>query len=326
MPHPSRERAPRSLSRWLRDLTPAPIALVILITAMSCSESPVESGAPGDDPAAGDASAAAGDAPLPPAPEPAAETVLYAEDFEGPNPFAGWLGRNRDRNLKVITEGSNHHGRLIYVPLSDWRVSFRDRHHGVFDVHVEFSLRFPKGYRYKRYPAGGPRAGEVVGAGKHVWMLTSSNQFAESRQEIAADGVTRLDFSSPTELGPWACVSYRNRPGGSRPGEFKKRLKSGEWFVPGRWHRVRCDLHLNPGPGDASGTVGLSIDGDPKGTFGGEFNVIGEQGGVRVLGFGDMDNLEGEPWMDIDDIRVETPGSRAAPVDRPGRRGESALP
>lgn len=299
--------------RALGDLTPTLTWMtVVLITLTSCSDSLLKTEPTAGDPASGSPPAAARtagriDHDLPPTPEPAAGTVLYAEDFEGPRPFAGWLGRNRDRNLKVIDQGSNHHGRLIYVPLSDWRVSFRDRHQGVFDVRAEFSIRFPEGYRYKRYPPGGPRAGEVVGAGKHVWMLTSSNQFAESRQQIAADGVTQLDWSSPSEFGPWARVSYRNRPGGSRPGEMKKRFNAGQWFVPGRWHRVRSDLHLNPGPGDASGTIKLWIDGDFKGTFGGEFNVIGAGGGVRVLGFGDMDNLEGEPWMDIDDIRLESP-------------------
>ena len=47
------------------------------------------------------------------------------------------------------------------------------------------------------------------------------------------------------------------------------------------------------------------IDGESIGVFTGEFNVIGARGGVRVLGFGNMDNCEGEPWMDVDDIRVE---------------------
>ena len=231
--------------------------------------------------------------------------MLFEQDFEGADPFRGWLGRNVSTNLRVMGEGANHVGRLIYSPRSDWRISFLPRHQGVLDVRAEFSVRLPLGYHYKRYPAGDPNAGEIIGGGKHFWMLQSSNQYDEGRDAVMADGVTRLDFGAHTEFGEWSCTSYRNLPGGERPGEFARRFEQGQWFTPGRWHRVRCDLHLNPGRGDSGGRLDLYIDGEPKGTFTGEFNVVGPTGGIRVLGFGNMDNLEGEPWMDVDDIRIE---------------------
>ena len=243
----------------------------------------------------------------PPPPPPPSGTVVFEQDFEGSNPFRGWLGRNTDTNLRVIEQESNRYGRLVYRPHSDWRITFLPRYEGLMDLRAEFSMRIPAGYRYKRYPEGDPQAGEIIGGGKHIWMLQSNNHYepAEGREGLTRDGQTRLDFAAAREFGEWACTAYRYRPGGERPGEFKQRFYRGEWFEPGRWHRVRVDLHVNPGPGDDSGQLDVWIDGEYKGRMTGEFNVIGPTGGMRVLGFGNVDNLEGEPWMDVDDIRIE---------------------
>jgi hypothetical protein len=237
--------------------------------------------------------------PAPPPPPPPSGTVLYEEDFEGNRPFQGWLGRNIRTNLQVESAGGNHFGRLIYVPHSDWRISFLPRHEGVFNVRAEYSVRLPAGWHYKR-----DANGEIINGGKHFWMLQSHNPYDEGREALDIDGQTRLDFGAWTEFGDWAVTAYRNLPGGARPGEFARRFVRGDYFTPGRWHRVRCDLRVNPVPGQ-DGTLDLYIDDDHKGTFRGEFNVIGARGGIRVLGFGNMDNCDGEPWMDIDDIRVE---------------------
>jgi hypothetical protein len=242
--------------------------------------------------------------PPPPPPPPPSGALLYEENFDGENPFHGWRGRNVDTNLQVESESGNQFGRLIYQPHSDWRVSFLPRHAGVFDLVAEYSVRLPLGYRYRRYPDEDPRAGEIIGGGKHFWMLQSCNQYDEGREAMMADGVTRLDFGARGELGDWAVTAYRNRPGGERPGEFARRFRSGQYFTPGRWHRVRCELHLNPGPGDNSGRLDLYVDDEHLGTFTGEFNVVGARGGIRVLGFGNLDNLEGEPWVDVDNIRI----------------------
>jgi len=241
----------------------------------------------------------------PPLPPPPSGTVLFEQDFEGDQPFRNWLGRHLRTNLQVVEQAGNHIGRLIYSPNADWRISFLPRHQGVMDLRAEFSIRFPVGYRFKRYPPGHPRAGEIIGGGKHLWGLQSNNAYDEGREAVDADGMTRLDFHPTTEFGRLGCIAYRAGPGGQRPGDFVRRFEEGEWFVPGRWHRVWCDLHLNSGPGDQGGRLDLWLDGDHKGTFSGEFNVIGPRGGIRVLGFGNMDNLEGEPWMDVDDIRIE---------------------
>lgn len=271
---------------------------------------------PGGNPTTGDSTAGDSTGPgeepldeLPPVPAPPAGTVVYEETFEGTRPFAGWKGRNVRRNLQVIEQegGQNHHGRLVYRPNSDWRVSFLPRFAGAFDVVTEFSIRFPAGYAFRRYPEGTRRAGQIIGGGKHVWMLLNTNHYTDSRQVVRQDGVVRLDFSAPSELGAWSVTSYRDRPGGGRPGEFKKRFAGDSWFLPGRWHRVRCELHVNRELGSRAGLLLLYIDGEHQGTFGGDFNVVGEAGGIRALGFGNMDNLEGEPWMDIDDLRVEIP-------------------
>ncbi len=270
----------------------------------------------GGDPTAGDSaggdSTGPGEEPideLPPVPAPPTGTVVYEENFEGDYSFAHWKGRNVRRNLRVIEQqdGLNHLGRLVYRPNSDWRVSFLPRFEGAFDVITEFSIRFPAGYSFIRYPEGSRQAGQIIGGGKHVWMLLNTDIYADSRQVVRQDGVVRLDFSAPNEFGAWSCTSYRDRPGGGRPGEIKKRFAGDPWFIPGRWHRVRCELHLNREPGNRSGLLLLWIDGEHRGTFGGEFNVVGAAGGIRTLGFGNMDNLQGEPWMDIDDLRVEVP-------------------
>jgi hypothetical protein len=237
--------------------------------------------------------------PLPPPPPPPSGTVLYEEAFEGDRPFAGWRGRNIRTNLRVEEAGGNHFGRLVYVPHSDWRISFLPRHQGVFNIRAEYSVRLPAGYRYER-----DGNGEIINGGKHFWMLQSHNPYDEGREALHTDGQTRLDFGAWTEWGDWAVTAYRNLPGGGRPGEFARRFERGEYFTPGRWHRVRCDLQVNPQRG-SDGRLELYIDDDHKGTFRGEFNVIGSRGGIRVLGFGNMDNCEGEAWNDIDDIRVE---------------------
>jgi hypothetical protein len=238
--------------------------------------------------------------PLPPPPPPPSGTVLYEEDFESDRPFAGWEGRNTRTNLQVHEAGGNHYGRLVYVPHSDWRISFLPRYQGVFNLRAEYSVRLPAGYRYER-----DANGEIINGGKHFWMLQSHNPYDEGREALQTDGQTRLDFGAWTEWGDWAVTAYRNLPGGGRPGEFARRFERGDYFTPGRWHRVRCDLQVNQQVGDDSGKLDLYIDGDHKGTFRGEFNVIGSRGGIRVLGFGNMDNCEGEPWNDVDDIRIE---------------------
>jgi hypothetical protein len=234
-------------------------------------------------------------------------TVVFEQDFEGSDPFRGWLGRNIATNLRVIDQNGNRYGRLVYRPHSDWRITFLPRYEGLMDLRTEFSVRYPTGLRYKRHPAGDPREGEIIGGGKHVWCLQSNNHYApaEGRDGRTMDGQTRLDFGADREFGEWDCTAYRYRPGGERPGEFKQRFTRGEWFVPGRWYRVRVDVHVNPGPGDDSGQLDIWIDGEHKGTMRGEFNVIGPAGGLRVLGFGNLDNCEGEAWMDVDDIRIE---------------------
>jgi len=236
----------------------------------------------------------------PPPPPPPSGTVLYEEDFEGNRPFQGWLGRNISTNLQVQSANGNHFGRLIYRPHSDWRISFLPRYQGVFDVTAEYSVRLPAGYRYKR-----DESGEIIGGGKHFWMLQSHNPYDEGREALTTDGQTRLDIGAWTEWGDWAVTAYRNLPGGVRPGEFARRFTRGDYFTPGRWHRVKATLRVNPTRGDDSGRMEMFIDGESIGVFTGEFNVIGARGGVRVLGFGNMDNCEGEPWMDVDDIRVE---------------------
>jgi hypothetical protein len=161
------------------------------------------------------------------------------------------------------------------------------------------------GFRFTRYPEGDPREGQFIIGGKHFWMLQSGNVYDEGQEAVMLDGQNRIDFGQWDEFGHWQAIAYRFRPGGDRPGEFALHLDRGDYFVPGRWHRVRCDMHVNSGPGDDSGEVNLWIDGDLKGTFRGEFNVIGPRGGIRVLGFGNMDNIEGEPWVEVDDIRIE---------------------
>jgi hypothetical protein len=241
----------------------------------------------------------------PPPPPPPSGTVLYDEDFEGQDPFHGWRGRNVRTNLQLMSQGGNHYGRLVYSPRSDWRISFLPRHQGVFDLRAEYSVRLPQGFRFTRYPEGDPREGQFIIGGKHFWMLQSGNVYDEGPEAVQADGQNRIDFGQWAEFGHWQAIAYRFRPGGDRPGEFALHLDRERYFNPGQWHRVRCDLHVNDGPGDDTGQMDLWIDGDHKGTFRGEFNVIGPRGGIRVLGFGNMDNIEGEPWVEVDDIRIE---------------------
>ncbi len=233
----------------------------------------------------------------PPPPPPPAGTVLYQENFEGSEPFRGWVGRNVRSNLRVIDQGGNKIGRLVYDPHSDWLVSFLPRRQGVMDLEVEYSVRLPVGFRYKR-----DQNGQIIGGGKHFWQLTSINRYLG--ETVEADGRTRLDFGAASDFGDWNITAYRNTVGGGRPGEFAMWFDRGNYFTPGRWHRLRCRVHINPRPGDNSGRLELWIDGDHKGTFGGEFNVVGPTGGIRVLGFGNLDNIEGAPYVEVDDIRV----------------------
>ncbi len=233
----------------------------------------------------------------PPPPPPPAGTVLYEQDFEGSDPFRGWLGRNASSNLQVIDQGENRIGRLVYEPHSDWLVSFLPRRQGVMDLEAEYSVRLPVGFRYKR-----DENGQIIGGGKHFWQLTSINRYLGETMD--ADGRTRLDFGAASDFGDWNITAYRNTVGGGRPGEFAMWFARGDYFTPGRWHRVRCRVHINPGPGDNSGRLELWIDDRHLGTFGGEFNVVGPTGGIRVLGFGNLDNIEGAPWVEVDDIRI----------------------
>jgi hypothetical protein len=235
----------------------------------------------------------------PPTPPPPAGTILYEEDFEGSDAFAGWRGRNVSTNLTVQSAGENRYGRLDYTPRSDWRISFLPRHQGVFDLRAEYSVRLPDGFRFARNEDG-----QFIVGGKHFWMLQSNNVYDEGQEAVTADGHTRIDFGQWDEFGWWQAIAYRTFPGGERPGEFARHLDRGQYFQPGRWHRVRCDMHVNRGPGDNSGRADLYIDGDLKGSLAGEFNVVGSRGGIRVIGFGNMDNLEGETWVDVDDIRI----------------------
>jgi hypothetical protein len=235
----------------------------------------------------------------PPSPPPPAGSVLYEENFDGAHPFQGWLGRNIETNLTVQSQSGNKFGRMDYSPHSDWRISFLPRYSGVFDLRAEYSIRLPVGWRYER-----DASGEMIQGGKHFWMLQSHNPYDEGRDALTTDGQTRLDFGAWGEFGHWNVTAYRNTPGGGRPGEFAAHLDRGQYFQPGRWHRVRCDMHVNRRVGDRDGELKLYIDDQLKGTFGGEFNVIGARGGIRVLGFGNMDHCEGEPWMDIDNIRI----------------------
>jgi len=235
---------------------------------------------------------------LPPPPPPVGE-ILYANDFQGADPFAGWRGRNVSSNLTIHTELGNRYARLDYNPNSDWRISFLPRNAGAFDLRVAFAYRLPKGIDDRRNDEGG-----IIGGGKHVWQMSNVNTFADGRNAIANDGWTRLDFGSPAGVtGWWDCVSFRWPPH-SRERELKHKFQQTEWFLKERWYSVRADFHINQQRGE-DGTVDLWIDGDHKGTFEAEFNVIGGTGGLRVLGFGNYDNLIGEPWVEVDDIRVE---------------------
>ncbi len=183
---------------------------------------------------------------------------------------------------------------------------------------MEFSLRFPGGYRYRRHPAAGPRAGQIIGGGKHVWQISNINGFIDGRSAYTDDGWVRLDFNAQTEFGAWGCSTYRTRPGGESAADNPHRqFGTGPWFEPRRWHRLRCDIHLNRQPGDTSGTVDIWVDGQHRGGLRGEFNVVGPTGGMRVLGFGNLDNLAGDPWLEIDDILVTVLASPTTPAAAP---------
>jgi hypothetical protein len=241
--------------------------------------------------------------PPPPPPPPPSGTVLYQNDFEGSDPFAGWLGRNVGSNLRVISESGNKVGRLIYDPHSDWICSFPGSHgqrrQGVMKLVAEFSVRLPQGFRYKR-----DANGDVIGGGKHFWQLTSMNRYRDGAQVLEEDGRTRMDFGQRTDYGTWDCTAYRNLVGGGRPGEFATVFAREDYFLPlGSWHRVKVKLVLNEQRGQ-DGQLDLWIDEDHKGTFRGEFNVVGATGGITAFGFGNLDNVEGAPWVDIDGMRI----------------------
>jgi hypothetical protein len=242
--------------------------------------------------------------PPPPPPPPPAGTVLYEQSFEEPDPFAGWLGRRTGTNLQVGEESGNRYGKLLFQPHADWRTSFLPRYQGVFDLRIEFAYRQPLGFRHKRYPAGHPRAGQIMGGGKHIFQISNVNSYQHGRDAIHRDGWCRLDFGTTTEDGPWECVAYRLSPGGERHREIKQRYEAGNWIQNGRWHQVRIDVHLNPGPDEGTGTCEMWVDGDHKGTLETRINVVGPTGGIRVFGFGNLDNTEGEPWVEIDNLRI----------------------
>ena len=238
----------------------------------------------------------------PPPPPPIPGTVLYENDFEGSDPFKGWLGRNTSTNLKVITEGSNKIGRLIYDPHSDWICSFLPRREGVFDIEMTFACRLPTGFRYKRNSEG-----QIIGGGKHFVQLTSANRYKYGNDVLIQDGRTRLDFGQEGEFGNWQCTAYRELLGGGRPGEFAHRFERGEekYFLPlGTWKTVRIRIHLNSGLGDNGGTNELIFGDHSLGTMRGEFNVVGSIGGITAFGFGNLDNVEGDPWVDIDNLKI----------------------
>jgi hypothetical protein len=242
----------------------------------------------------------------PPPPPPPAGTVLYEQDFEGSDPFDGWRGRNVRTNLQVGEAAGNRYGKLLFQPHSDWRVSFLPRYEGVMDLRIEFSYRQPRGFHHKRYPPGDPKEGQIMGGGKHVFQVSNVNTYQDGREAINQDGWCRLDFGTTTEDGPWEVVAYRKNREGERFRELKRRFESGNWFQNGRWHRVRIDIHLNRGPGQGNGTCEMWVDGDHKGRFSAEINMVGPTAGIRCFGFGNLDNLEGEPWIEIDDFRIES--------------------
>lgn len=228
--------------------------------------------------------------PPPPPLGPAPGTVLYQSDFSQPNPFVGWFSR-RPGNVTVQQESGNKFCRLKWNPHSDTRITFLPRFQGVFKSRVEFALRFPAGLSF---PTGG---------GKHVWMLMSLN--AHQGEDRTVDGETRLDFGTWEPFEHWQAINYRCERGG-RYHTAANRHYNEFALTPGRWHQIRLDCRLNAGKGDDSGHMVLSKDGRIEGELRGEFNIVGPEGGMRVLGFGNMDGLaeNGSDYFDVDNIRV----------------------
>ncbi len=245
------------------------------------------------------------DPPPPPAPPPPPGQVVYANDFEGPDPFRGWLGR-RPQNLSIGEEGGNRHARMLWEPHSNSRTSFLQRRGGLFDLRWEFRFRLPEGYDCERYPDDHPdRPGECWVGGGHMWQLSSLNRY-EHPQGCETDGQVRLDWGAGNARGPWGVHSYRYTVGCERPGEFKTKMARETYLTIGRWHDVRIDVHLNSGPGDDSGTCETWIDGRSIGVHRGEFNVVGASGGIRVFGFGNYDHAAGSPWFEVDDLVISS--------------------
>jgi len=231
--------------------------------------------------------------PVPPEPPPLgppAGTVVYQSDFSGADPFKGWYSR-RPGNVTIQTEGSNKFCRLRWNPHTDTRISYLPRFQGLFKCRVEFGLRLPAGFSF---PSGG---------GKHVWMIQSCNQHAG--ENLLEDGITRLDFGTWEPYKHWQAINYRCEPGGSYHTGAHKHFYDFT-LTPGRWHQIRLDVRLNSGKGDDSGHMVLSKDGNIAGELRGEFNIMGPKGGMRVLGFGNMDGIvaNGSDYFDVDNIRV----------------------
>lgn len=231
--------------------------------------------------------------PIPPEPPPLGPppgSVLYQSDFSQANPFQGWYSRFPG-NVTVQTEGGNKFCRLRWNPHSGTRISFLPRFQGVFKCRVEFALRFPRGFDF------------ATGGGKHIWMLQACNQLAG--ENLLVDGECRLDFGAWEPFSHWQAINYRCEPGGSYHTAANKHY-NGFTMTPDRWHQIRLDCRLNAGKGDDSGHMVLSKDGQIEGELRGEFNIIGTKGGMRVLGFGNVDNLveNGSDYFDVDNIRV----------------------
>jgi len=230
------------------------------------------------------------DLPGPPPLGPPPGTILYQSDFSGADPFKNWFSR-RPGNVTVQTDGGNKFCRLRWNPHSDTRINFLPRYQGVFKCRVEFAMRFPNGFSF---PSGG---------GKHVWMLQSCNQHAG--EDLIEDGITRLDFGAWEPYKHWQAINYRCAPGGNYHTDAHKHYYDFE-LTPGRWHQIRLDCRLNAGKGDDSGHMVLSKDGRIEGELRGEFNIVGSKGGMRVLGFGNVDSLvqNGSDYFDVDNIRI----------------------